>query len=441
MRFTEFTEIVSESIIKEAQPAVRLNPDEFRLQGPANVNQAPRSADVVDLNQYREQLRNLSAAERQAIQREISTNRSLWQRLAGWGARTAGRHAGATIASGVTGPAAPAVAAIANLALLGYDVVTLGQEIFDWAQGNDIELPRASAETAAGSIPLEAPPRPDSSNSQQRGRNLRGSQLAWDRLYGSTHNLDGSPQLFDPDPDVPVFQPDAEPAPADAPADAPVPPQETPVPDDDAPPRPREEPRPVIIPQITPEPEPEPEPAPSQVPAPSAPQVEPYTPTQPDAPEPQPSGDPIRRPEETPIELPDTPEPLVVPDRENVPREMPAPDAPQVEPDAPAQPVEPKPSPSDTPLPGSEPTTSPVARPIARPTLPAPITPTLPDVDVASPPAPATSTAGGPGRPPTGRTRRRDDAGERDKTTYAPAKFTPIQIADPLQLRRYQQFK
>jgi hypothetical protein len=73
--------------------------------------------------------------------------------------------------------------------------------------------------------------------------------------------------------------------------------------------------------------------------------------------------------------------------------------------------------------------------------LPAPITPTLPDVDVAAPPAPATSTAGGPGRPPTGRTRRRDDAGERDKTQYAPMKFTPIQIADPLRLRRYQEFK
>lgn len=181
-------------------------------------------------------------------------------------------------------------------------------------------------------------------------------------------------------------------------------------------------------PQIEPDAPDQPSPQPS---------VEPYTPTQPDAPEPQPSNDPIRRPAETPIELPDTPEPLVVPDRENVPREMPAPGAPQVEPDAPAQPVEPEPSPSDTPLPGGEPTTS----PIVRPTLPAPITPTLPNVDVAAPPAPATSTAGGPGRPPTGRTRRRDDAGERDKTQYAPMKFTPIQIADPLKLRRYQEFK
>lgn len=42
---------------------------------------------------------------------------------------------------------------------------------------------------------------------------------------------------------------------------------------------------------------------------------------------------------------------------------------------------------------------------------------------------------------PQGRTRKKDAAGARDDSKFAPAKFTPIQIADPLRLRRYQEFK
>jgi hypothetical protein len=72
--------------------------------------------------------------------------------------------------------------------------------------------------------------------------------------------------------------------------------------------------------------------------------------------------------------------------------------------------------------------------------LPAPITAPIPGVDVAAPPATSRDTASDRGRPPT-RGRRRGDDLDREGSKFAPAKFTPIQIADPLKLRRYQQFK
>ena len=189
MKFTEFTEgdnkkVTDETIVNEAEPAFKLD-IQTQYPTPANDNRAPKS-NVVDINQYRDELKKLDNAGQKELQNYIKKNKSLWSRLSGWGAKTAGRHAGATVASTVTGPLSPAVAAVANLALLGYDVYTLGNTIYDWAKGNDVDLKKADSKNATGPAPFTAPPRPTS----QGGRNKRIDR--WDRLYGKTHNPDGT---------------------------------------------------------------------------------------------------------------------------------------------------------------------------------------------------------------------------------------------------------
>ena len=207
MKFTEFTEgdnkkVTDETIVNEAEPAFKLD-IQTQYPTPANDNRAPTTtkSNVVDLNQYRDELKKLDNAGQKELQNYIKKNKSLWSRLSGWGAKTAGRHAGATVASTVTGPLSPAVAAVANLALLGYDVYTLGNTIYDWAKGNDVDLPKADSKNATGSAPFTVPPRPTS----QGGRNKRIDR--WDRLYGKTHNPDGTAIEVDRPPFVPPLGP------------------------------------------------------------------------------------------------------------------------------------------------------------------------------------------------------------------------------------------
>lgn len=206
MSSDEFNDKVVESIINEEAAF------DIRVQGPppaANNNRPPSP------EQLRQQLRvidgDLSQRDRQAV-RQALDNPSLWKRLGAWGAKTGGRHAGATVASSITGPAAPAVATIANLALLGYDVYTLGNEIWNWAKGDDVNLPRADSEAFQDDVPINAPPFPNSENSNLSGRNLRSSQLNWNRLYRNTHTKDGSP-IRNLETDSIVNQPELTPEP------------------------------------------------------------------------------------------------------------------------------------------------------------------------------------------------------------------------------------
>ena len=116
MKFTEFTEgdnkkVTDETIVNErpmgntakVQP-LELNiaaNDNFRPSNtPANIDKAPTTkSNVVDINQYRNELKKLDNAGQKELQNYIKKNKSLWSRLSGWGAKTAGRHAGATVAS------------------------------------------------------------------------------------------------------------------------------------------------------------------------------------------------------------------------------------------------------------------------------------------------------------------------------------------------------
>ena len=411
MKFTEFTENNAPATppLVEAQPATTVTGGD--IGRPANNNSRPTP------EQLRQQLRvinnNLTDEQRRAVTQELRRNRSLWQRLGAWGAKTAGRHAGATVSSAITGPAAPAVAAVANLALLGYDVYSLGSEIWDWAGGNDVELPPANGDNFEGTPPISAPARPTS----QGGRNR--NQDRWDRRYGETHNPDGSPIVITPPATAGQPQPKEEPNDAPEPANDPRPPIRI-VPQE--PPAQPEQPTP------NPHPETPPKEEPKVIPFPNSPDVEP-----PATPDEKPDVEPPATPDEKPdVEPPATPD------------------------EKPETPTNPKPGPSVDPTPPAKPADDaplvapPVAPPVTSPLVkPGPGTVSPPAV--ANPPAitnPAAAAGAAASAPAVARGARRK-GGKSDKKgrkggglaggggPQNPGKmmnFTPIQLRDPLSL-------
>jgi hypothetical protein len=229
-----------------------------------------------------------------------------------------------------------------------------------------------------------------------------------------------APVAFASDPDVPVFAPEPAAAPTDEPAAQPAPEPTTtddeitalPVPATaptaisvDTPIRPTPMPPPVITPLDEPVDEPVTRPAPVELPQPDT-----DTPPQVDTTTPKPAAEPT------------------------------------VEPDTPVRPAPPEVIPSERPARVAD---RPIIRqpPIA---LPQPeidaITDVLPNIDVVAPAiaatgakaaAAATTTRGGRPTPP----RKKRYGGDVSGGKFGPMKFTPIQIADPLRLRRYQEFK
>ena len=301
MRIDDLGGNLNKKIINEAENALRIvggldyNPepspssktppkDNRRQRGTGGRKPATRPTDTRTGGNWRKSLTDLNPEQKKMLQKEISKNPSFWKKLSAWGAKTAGRHAGATVASGVAGPAAPYAAIAANIALLGYDVYSLARDLTNVPE----ELPKANPDDFSGSIPIEAPPRPSRDNTKLAGRNLKGAQGAWDRQYKDTHNLDGSPvQNFDPSSDIPVFQPEpvSPPSPTETPLEIPQPSRDAPIS------RPPETPR---LPPAAPTPS-VPTVDPRTAPAPS---VSPVSPTQPVAPKPTPS--PVRpRPKTT----------------------------------------------------------------------------------------------------------------------------------------------
>jgi len=148
-----FDPVLSESdlpyIAEEAAP--KLDYDQLKINIPANDNSKPKTGQVISLDDARAkaqaQLNSLSPAERKAANQFIQKNPSLLKRLANVGARATARHGVATLSSGATGPVAPATAVVLNVALLGWDIVDLGTELWKWSTDkSDAEVPRGDAD-------------------------------------------------------------------------------------------------------------------------------------------------------------------------------------------------------------------------------------------------------------------------------------------------------
>jgi hypothetical protein len=194
-----FDPVLSESnlpyITEEAAP--KLDYDQLRIKIPANDNAKPIKGEVIDLNARRaaakEALSKMSDAEKKAANEFIKKNKTLLQRLSAVGARSAARHGVATISSAVTGPAAPVVATVLNVTLLGWDLVDAGIEVWKWARSSnskDIEQGNANREFG-NKFALEIPTYPTKWPMDRTGTVLKRKQSEWMKEFGNTHLRNG----------------------------------------------------------------------------------------------------------------------------------------------------------------------------------------------------------------------------------------------------------
>ena len=226
MKFTDFTEKVIESIVNE-EAAIKLDFDQVRIKIPANDNTRPTTGEVIDLDSRRaaakDALSKMSEADRKSANEFIKKNKTLLQRLSSVGARSAARHGVATISSVASGPLAPAVAAVLNVAMLGWDLADAGVEIWDWAKSNNAkDIKQGNANRAYGNDLAMVVPRSPRQNSRdddayeikhltqqsqfgaagmrdqaarllsQRQAEYRRDQQEWDEEFGKTHLDNGT---------------------------------------------------------------------------------------------------------------------------------------------------------------------------------------------------------------------------------------------------------
>lgn len=214
-----FNPVMESTLTEEA--ALKLSPDQLRLRIPANDNTAPRN-NVIDLdarrNAARTALAEMTPDQRKAANDFIKNNKSILRRLSQVGARSAARHGVATLSSAATGPLAPAAAIVLNVALLGWDVVDAGMEIWDWATNSkapDIAQGNANAEWGTD-LAIEVPTSPmndeqvdgayDLTHLKQQAemgpefqradalqryndrlKEYKADQAEWDAEFGNTH--------------------------------------------------------------------------------------------------------------------------------------------------------------------------------------------------------------------------------------------------------------
>jgi hypothetical protein len=194
-----FDPVLSESdlpyITEEAAP--KLDFDQLRIKIPANDNAKPIKGEVIDLNARRaaakEALSKMSDAEKKAANDFIKKNKTLLQRLSAVGARSAARHGIATVSSAVTGPAAPVVATVLNVTLLGWDLVDAGVEVWKWARsGNSKDIGQGNANKEFGNdFALEIPTYPTKWPMDRTGTVLKRKQSEWMKEFGNTHLRNG----------------------------------------------------------------------------------------------------------------------------------------------------------------------------------------------------------------------------------------------------------
>ena len=191
--------VLSESdlpyITEEA--ALKLDYDQLKIKIPANDNAKPKTGQVIDLNARRaaakEALSKMSDVEKKAANEFIKKNKTLLQRLSAVGARSAARHGIATVSSAVTGPAAPVVATVLNVTLLGWDLVDAGVEVWKWARSSDskdIEQGNANREFS-NEFALEIPEYPTTWPMDRTGTVLKRKQSEWMEEFGNTHLRNG----------------------------------------------------------------------------------------------------------------------------------------------------------------------------------------------------------------------------------------------------------
>jgi hypothetical protein len=201
--------VLSESdlpyITEEA--AVKYDPEQLRLKIPANDNVKPKMGQVISLDDARAkaqaQLNSLSPTEKKAANEFIKKNPSLLKRLANVGARATARHGVVTLGSVATGPVAPATAVVLNVALLGWDIVDLGTELWKWSTGkSNAEAPRGNVDAEWDpALQLEIPQYPTTWPMDRTGQVLKKKQAEWEKEFGKTHKHDGQPI------EIPAFKP------------------------------------------------------------------------------------------------------------------------------------------------------------------------------------------------------------------------------------------
>lgn len=194
-----FNPVLSESdlpyITEEA--ALKLDFDQLKIKIPANDNAKPRTGEVIDLNARRaaakEALSKMSEVEKKAANEFIKKNKTLLQRLSAVGARSAARHGIATVSSGLTGPAAPVVATVLNVTLLGWDLVDAGVAVWKWARSSDsTDIEQGNANREFGTdFALEIPTYPTTWPMDRTGTVLKRKQSEWMEEFGNTHLRNG----------------------------------------------------------------------------------------------------------------------------------------------------------------------------------------------------------------------------------------------------------
>ena len=191
--------VLSESdlpyITEEA--ALKLDYDQLKIKIPANDNAKPKTGQVIDLNARRaaakEALSKMSDVEKKAANEFIKKNKTLLQRLSAVGARSAARHGIATVSSGLTGPAAPVVATVLNVTLLGWDLVDAGVAVWKWARSSDgKDIGQGNANREFGNdFALEIPTYPTTWPMDRTGTVLKRKQSEWMEEFGNTHLRNG----------------------------------------------------------------------------------------------------------------------------------------------------------------------------------------------------------------------------------------------------------
>ena len=191
-----FDAVLSENYIAE-EAAFKLEYDQLKIKIPANDNAKPIKGEVIDLNARRtaakEALSKMSEADRKAANDFIKKNKTLLQRLSAVGARSAARHGIATVSSAVTGPAAPVVATVLNVTLLGWDLVDAGVAVWQWARSsNSKDIGQGNANREFGNkFALEIPAYPTRWPMDRTGTVLKRKQSEWMKEFGNTHLRNG----------------------------------------------------------------------------------------------------------------------------------------------------------------------------------------------------------------------------------------------------------
>jgi hypothetical protein len=191
-----FDAVLSENYIAE-EAAFKLEYDQLKIKIPANDNTKPIKGEVIDLNARRtaakEALSKMSEADRKAANDFIKKNKTLLQRLSAVGARSAARHGIATVSSAVTGPAAPVVATVLNVTLLGWDLVDAGVAVWQWARSsNSKDIGQGNANREFGNkFALEIPAYPTRWPMDRTGTVLKRKQSEWMKEFGNTHLRNG----------------------------------------------------------------------------------------------------------------------------------------------------------------------------------------------------------------------------------------------------------